>query len=183
MTIDDAIERAKERVIESVAQNMDLYGITPSVGRLYGILYFEGKAMSLDELKEELAMSKTSMSTGVRSLMELNMVEKVWKKGERKDFYKYKEDWYQNFIDLFCIRWKKGIDMNLQSSRQSLKELERIIANGVSEEEKAKAEMYIEKIRYAIDYYEWLNEVIDLFETKEIFSIVEKKGNKKTNRT
>lgn len=74
------LEKAQERVIETLARNMDLYGITMSTGLLYGTLLFQDKSMTLDEMGEALGMSKTSMSTGVRTLMDLNMVEKIWKK-------------------------------------------------------------------------------------------------------
>lgn len=180
MSKTEKIEQAKNRMIESLAQNMDLYGITPTVGRLYGTLYFEDRSMTLDELKEELGMSKTSMSTGVRALAEINMIEKVWKRGERKDFYKYKDNWYQNFIDLFCIRWQKGIDMNLEAANRSLQDLQAVLDTDISDEERERAELYMEKIRYAVDYYTWLNKVIELFESEEIFEIIARKENENT---
>ena len=99
----EQLERVRERVIETIAKNMNLYGITDSIGRLYGMLYFHNQPMTLDEMKEELGMSKTSMSTSVRTLMDLKMVEKVWKKGTRKDLYLAEEDWHQTFIDFFSI--------------------------------------------------------------------------------
>lgn len=71
-------------MIETLARNMDLYGITMSTGLLYGTLLFQDKSMTLDEMGEALGMSKTSMSTGVRTLMDLNMVEKIWKKERAK---------------------------------------------------------------------------------------------------
>ena len=33
-------EETVERFIQTIARNMNLYGINPSVGRLYGVLYF-----------------------------------------------------------------------------------------------------------------------------------------------
>jgi DNA-binding transcriptional regulator GbsR (MarR family) len=168
---EELVAQARERVIESVARNMHLYGVTPSIGRIYGTLYFEKEPMTLDELKEELKMSKTSMSTGVRTLLELNMVEKVWRKGERKDLYQVKGDWYQNFIDRFCTQWRKGSQMNLDASLTSLKDLEEVLSHTEDEETVKKAENDLQKITYAIEYYSWLNKVIDLFESREIFEL------------
>ncbi|MDI5789788.1 hypothetical protein PO124_19530 [Bacillus licheniformis] len=45
---------------------MDLYGITRSAGILYGTMYLSDE-MTLDEMREELQMSKPSMSTSVKS--------------------------------------------------------------------------------------------------------------------
>ncbi|EOR27014.1 transcriptional regulator [Niallia nealsonii AAU1] len=103
MTDREQLNIARERVIDSVAQNMDLYGVTESIGRLYGMLLFQQNPMTLDEMKEELGMSKTSMSTSVRTLLELKMVDKVWRKGVRKDLYSAEEDWYQTFIDFLRL--------------------------------------------------------------------------------
>ncbi len=59
------IEQARDLVIDSIAETMDLYGITRSVGILYGTMYMRDE-MTLDEMREELQMSKPSMSTGVK---------------------------------------------------------------------------------------------------------------------
>ncbi len=48
-----------------------------------------------------MEMSKTSMSTGIRTLVDLNMVNKVWEKGSRKDQYEVERDWHQTFADFF----------------------------------------------------------------------------------
>lgn len=172
----EIIAQARQRVIESVAKNMHLYGVTPSIGRIYGTLYFENEPMTLDALKEELHMSKTSMSTGVRTLIDLDMVEKVWRKGERKDLYQIKADWYQNFIDRFCAQWRKGTQVNMEALSKSLTEIENVLADTPSEDVAEQAKKDIDKITYAIKYYDWLNEVIDLFESKEIFKLTGKNG-------
>lgn len=68
-------EETIEKFIQVIAKNMSLYGITASVGRLYGVLYFSDEPMTLDDMRDALEMSKTSMSTGVRALSEMKMVE------------------------------------------------------------------------------------------------------------
>lgn len=167
---------ARERFIDSMAQNMNLYGIAPSVGRLYGLLYFSDHPMTLDEMKDDLSMSKTSMSTSVRQLQELNMVEKVWKKGERKDLYTSHDDWYQNFTDLFSIKWRAGISLNIANIKKSLKDLDELIDDPtISENIKAAAKTDIDKLKYSLEYYDWLNRLVDSLESGEIFKFIPKK--------
>ncbi|WP_322098291.1 GbsR/MarR family transcriptional regulator [Guptibacillus hwajinpoensis] len=170
---DNRVENARERVIESISKNMDIYSVTPSVGRLYGAMFFEKEPMTLDEMKDKLQMSKTSMSTGVRTLIDLNMVDKVWRKGERKDLYEVKSDWYQTFTDFFCIHWRKGIEMNRDACRESISELMDVLENDISNEEKMTAEADLDKMSYALGYYEWLNKVVDLFESRKIFDVID----------
>lgn len=174
------LEQARERVIEAVSQNMNLYGVTESVGRLYGALYFQEGPLTLDEMKEELGMSKTSMSTSVRTLLELKMVEKVWRKGVRKDLYQAEPDWYQTFIDFFTIKWRSGISINVSAMEKSIADLRRLLdENEVDDEVKHLARMDIEKLTDALEYYDWLNRLVDSFESKEIFEFIPKKNTPK----
>lgn len=171
---DEKLENARERVIESISKNMDIYSVTPSVGRLYGAMFFEKEPMTLDEMKDKLQMSKTSMSTGVRTLIDLNMVEKVWRKGERKDLYQVKSDWYQTFTDFFCIHWRKGIEMNRDACKESIAELMEVLEDTIPHEKRITAQEDLDRMSYALGYYEWLNKVVDLFESREIFDVIDK---------
>ncbi|MET1248477.1 GbsR/MarR family transcriptional regulator [Sporolactobacillus sp. STCC-11] len=174
----EIVENIRERVIESVSQNMYLYGVSPSIGRLYGTLFFNGAPMTLDDMKEELRMSKTSMSTSVRTLTELNMVERVWKKGVRKDLYEAQEDWYQIFTDFFSNQWRKVTSLNAKAVRQSLKELNDLMKNqDLTESEKQLIQTDIDKYQYILNYYEWLNRLFDFLESDELFEIIKKKAN------
>lgn len=173
----EKLERSRTRVIDAIAQNMNLYGVTPSIGRLYGLLFFSDEPMTLDKMKEELGMSKTSMSTSVRSLLDLNMVDRVWVKGVRKDLYSIEEDWYQSFFDFFSVKWRTGISVNITAIEKSLKELKELINNDdTSEKVKELAHTDILKLQDSIDYYDWLNRLVDSFETKEIFNFIPKKN-------
>ncbi|WP_303984397.1 GbsR/MarR family transcriptional regulator [Niallia circulans] len=175
MTDREQLNIARERVIDSVAQNMDLYGVTESIGRLYGMLLFQKNPMTLDEMKEELGMSKTSMSTSVRTLLELKMVDKVWRKGVRKDLYRAEEDWYQTFIDYFTIKWRLAITENIYAIEKSMNEI-KVLMNkeGISGDVIKDATNDLEKMKYALDYYDWLERFVDSLESHEIFNFIPK---------
>ncbi|MBP1942407.1 GbsR/MarR family transcriptional regulator [Cytobacillus luteolus] len=169
----EALMRTRNMVIDALAQNMNLYGITPSAGRLYGLLFFSDKPLTLDDMKEELGMSKTSMSTSVRSLLELNMVEKVWVKGERKDLYTIKEDWYQCFFDFFTIKWRTAITTNTSAMEKSITKLQELANDPkTSEDIREQAIIDIKKLEDRLEYYEWQNRLIDSFETKDILNFI-----------
>ncbi|HET7615624.1 MAG TPA: GbsR/MarR family transcriptional regulator, partial [Bacillales bacterium] len=91
------IEKAENAVIQSIAETMDLYGVTPSIGRLYATMYFKHDPMTLDNMKDDLGMSKPSMSTAVRKLQDINIVQKVWQKGSRKDLFLAEKNFFHYF--------------------------------------------------------------------------------------
>jgi DNA-binding transcriptional regulator GbsR (MarR family) len=174
---EQAISKARKRVIEAIGNNMDLYGITESTGHLYGLLFFQNKPMTLDEMGEAMEMSKTSMSMAVRTLVDLKMVNKVWEKGKRKDLYEVEKDWFQTFVDYFSIKWGKALEMNLQALRKSKYELTELSIRYADDESfQTQLKMDMEKMDQAIRYYLWLDRLIEAFESGDIFKLVPKDG-------
>lgn len=167
-------QNVKEQFIQSIAKNMKLYGITPSVGRLFGILFFADEPMTLDDMRNELGMSKTSMSTGVRSLLDMKMVEPVFRRGVRKDLYQTEDDWYKSFAALFSSQWKKATQTNIEEMSEAKEKLEQIADLSEDGDIKKKIEADLQRLEYARDYYEWLLRFVTIIETGEIFKYVPK---------
>lgn len=127
--------------------------------------------MTLDEMREAMEMSKTSMSTGVRTLVDLKMVNKVWEKGSRKDLYEVEMDWFQTFSDYFSLKWRKALEINLSSLRKSkveLNQLSQLYPDDTALQAILQTDM--NKIDEAIRYYKWLDRLIDSFESEEILT-------------
>jgi len=167
------LEKARERIIETIAQNIHLYGLTPSAGRQYGMMFYQNEPLTLDDMTEKLGMSKTSMSTSVRALSDLKLVERAWKKGVRKDLYHATDDWYQSFVDLFTIKWRRSVSLHMNAIKKSLAELE-LLANDatISEELQTEVQNDMEKLHYIKNYFDWLDRLVDVFENHEIFNLV-----------
>ncbi|MCP8617244.1 GbsR/MarR family transcriptional regulator [Salirhabdus salicampi] len=173
MSEDNTLKQGRARVIEAISQNMNLYGVSPSIGRVYCLLFFSDKPLTLDEMKEELGMSKASMSLAVRTLLDLNMVEKAWRKGVRKDLYVVNDNSYQRFFDYFTTKWRAAVTMNKRAIEKTIAEFQELHDNSeASNEIREQAEVDTEKLQKWLEYYDWLNRLIDTFETKEILNFV-----------
>lgn len=165
----EAIERAKGNVIHSIAETMDLYGVTPSAGRLYGTMYFENE-MTLDTMKDELGMSKPSMSTAVRTLQEINVVHKTWQKGSRKDIFVAEKNFFKSLVHFFCIKWRREVKLNLEAIDLSEAELQKVLKDTkVDKAIRAEAQRHFELIHESRKYYYWLETLVDSFENGDIF--------------
>lgn len=171
----EKITRARERVIDSIGKNMDLYGITLSIGHLYGYMYFNEGPVTLDELSKTMGMSKTSMSTGVRTLLDLKMIDKVWGKGSRKDLFEVSSDWHQTFSDYFSIKWRKAVESNMSALSRSMAEIRAMqeeyaddpLLFGLLKRDEAK-------IEDAVKYYRWLLKLIQAMESGDIYNFIPK---------
>lgn len=167
-------EAVMEKIIQVIAKNMNLYGITPSIGRLYGVLYFNDEPMTLDDMRDALSMSKTSMSTGVRTLSDMKMVESTYRKGVRKDLYQSEEDWYKSFTALFGIKWRQQTETNIEETIETIEILEEMYNDTEDEELKQQIEHDLVKLEEAKKYYQWLMRFIKVVESGEIFKYIPK---------
>ena len=82
--IDQTITR---RFIEDAGNTTQALGVGRVVGQIFAYLYFSEESRTLDDMKEALGISKGSASMGVRQLEQWGAVQRVWVKGDRKDFY------------------------------------------------------------------------------------------------
>lgn len=171
---EDKIESAKDEVIAAISETMDLYGVTPSAGTLYATLYLNGQ-MNLDEMREELSMSKPSMSTGVRKLHSNGMVKKVHQKGTRKHVYDAEKDFFKSFMSYYCQMWQREVDMNMLAINEAEQDLQEVIDDeNISDEIREQAKKHSELMDNSKVYYRWLERLAHSIKSGEIFSFLPK---------
>ena len=64
------------------------FGLGRIVGQVLISLYLTDGEASLDQLEQELGLSKAAVSTAARQLETLGFVVRVWKQGDRKSYYR-----------------------------------------------------------------------------------------------
>ncbi len=169
----EKIDLAESMMVNTISETMDLYGVTPSVGRLYGMMYFKHQPITLDEMKEALGMSKPSMSTSVRRLQEINIVQKVWQKGSRKDSFMAEKNFFNYFSNFFGMKWEREVSMFLVSIRKSQEQLNEVIENSETDETlRERAKLDYKQLDDALIYYHWLERLTKLTKSGEIFKYI-----------
>ncbi|MDQ0884558.1 GbsR/MarR family transcriptional regulator [Peribacillus sp. V2I11] len=170
----EILEEAESLVIDAIAETMDLYGVTHSIGRLYGVLYFSEEPMTLNQMSKSLGMSKPSMSTGIHSLVDIEMVQKVWRKGERKDLYKAEKDFFVSFLSFFCKKWDRELSVNMQAIEKATEKLNSLLDNpDVPDAIQQKAIKDLQQLQDSTQYYLWLKKLVHAFRSKELFKMIE----------
>ncbi|RAW16103.1 transcriptional regulator [Paenibacillus taichungensis] len=152
----------REKVIDAIANTMDLYGVNHSFGQLYGIMYFEDRPMTLEEMKTSMNMSKSNMSYAVRSLTESQMIYKLEEKRERQDQYLAETNFFRTFQNFFGAKLQREIDVMQESLREVIPQLSEIIlARTTPPEEREDALRDLHKLQHAGQYYDWLQGFVD----------------------
>lgn len=85
--MDNKLAQVQDIFLTNINQICGKLGLNNIMAQLYVALYFSDKALSLDDMVEQLKISKASASINIRALERYGAVRKIWVKGSRKDFY------------------------------------------------------------------------------------------------
>ena len=66
----------REAVIESIERSAEVYGLSRSAGRVYGVLYFADGPLSIPELVDRTGYAKSTISTVTRKLTRIGMIRR-----------------------------------------------------------------------------------------------------------
>ena len=91
--------------IERMGLAAESDGLSRIAGRLFAALLLESEPRSLDELADLLDVSKASISTEARRLLDRGVAERVGKPGDRRDYYTLTPDFFAQIVRFRLSRW------------------------------------------------------------------------------
>src|SRR3954453_17720026 len=86
------------------------WGINPTMGELFALLYISGSAWTADELRERLRVSRGNVSMNLRELITWGVVHKVHRPGERREYYRAEADVWTLFRRILRERKRRELD-------------------------------------------------------------------------
>ena len=118
--MDPALLEARDHFIQGMSRISSFWGFPRAMGAIYGALYLSPTSLSLDELSEQVNVTKGAVSTNVRNLERLGMVHKEIRLGERKDYYHAEIDFWKIIKNILQEREKSAFDHALRTVSESL---------------------------------------------------------------
>ena len=144
-------EAARERVIESLEQSAEVYGLSRSAGRIYGVLYFADDPLSIPELVDRTGYAKSTVSNVTRTLTRVGLIHRRSSDGggRRVRFAAEREIWFI-LQDVF----QQYVQRELQTTHRTIRRAERGLDDGDGVD--------AERIRELRETYEDLQEIVEL---------------------
>lgn len=100
------MDSQSSRFTDRIASLFEHDGLPPIAGRIFGLLLLSEEPRSLDQLSEELGISKASASTNARLLAQFGLVEPVHRPGSRRDYYRTADDLFERSMAQRLERWR-----------------------------------------------------------------------------
>lgn len=142
---------ARERVIESMEQSAEVYGLSRSAGRIYGVLYFSEEPLSIPELVNQTGYAKSTISNVTRRLTRIGLIRRRSSEGggRRVQYTAEREIWFI-LQDVFQQYVQREIQTTLRTIQRAERQLPADSGNDAQR---------IEELR---ETYENLEEIVNL---------------------
>ena len=144
--MNENLAKARDKFIEGAGRLASGLGLPRIIGQLYATLFLADKPLSLDEMAQNLKISKGSASVNIRELEKLRTVRKVWVKGDRKDFYEVEPDFEKVITDGVIGAAKRRMEIALSIVNDSESLINKARLNLDDEEERRRADLYLKRI-------------------------------------
>lgn len=117
------LAEAKEQYIQTWGTFATNWGINRTMAQVHALLLASGKALSTDEVMDELQISRGNANTNLRALMDWGIVKKELVRGERKEYFSADKDIWFLFKQITKERRKREIEPIIEFL-DGLKEIE-----------------------------------------------------------
>lgn len=123
------MDRATAIFVEGIGAAAATSGVlTQLQGKIFALLYLQPEPMSLDDIANELQLSKSNVSVNVRGLVDWNLVRLVTVRGSRRDHYEAATDFWRVMQEIMERRFR----WNLRQLSAAAEEARRAASGGRS---------------------------------------------------
>lgn len=127
----EALEETRSAFIEKIGLKTQADGLPRIAGRVLGLLIWDGAAVSFGSLAEQLMVSRGSISSATRILLERRLIKRIAKAGERQDFFQLSDAPYVSMMEATKISLdnaKDEIDATLKDIPDAQAEIKARVA-------------------------------------------------------
>ena len=103
------LKEAKNKFIQTWGALGSQWGINKTMAQIHALLMVSPQPLSMEDVMEELLISRGNASMNLRALMDWGIVYKEYKSGERKEFFTAEKDLDELAVKIAKERSKREI--------------------------------------------------------------------------
>src|SRR5215211_5497502 len=107
---EDAVRAVEDRFIQYWGDMATLWGVSSAMGRIHGLLYITGRAMTAEEIMARLQLSRGGVSMALRGLEAGGTVRRHYLPGQRKQHFVAEQDPWTWFKRVIAERRRREVD-------------------------------------------------------------------------
>jgi DNA-binding transcriptional regulator GbsR (MarR family) len=119
----ERLAEVEDRFVDLWRAMSSLWGISPTMAQIHGLLYITGAALSMDDIMARLDISRGNVSMNLSKLVEWGLVRRVRRRRDRRDYYESLSDVWEMFTLVAAQRKRREIDPILNTLRRCREDL------------------------------------------------------------
>ncbi len=121
---DPAAAQAEKLIGDAVGKLMEFWGFRKNLGRIWTLLYLEPEPLSAPEIGKRLKLATGTVSMSLGELITWGAIQKVYREGERRDFYQAETDLWRLITGVLRVRERKLLGETQQAVERAREALE-----------------------------------------------------------
>ena len=150
------LEESKTKFIDTWGGLGSAWGISKSMAQMHAFLLTSPEAMSMEDIMEELNMSRGNVNLNVRSMVDWGLVERISVKGERKEYFRAEKDIWRIATKIAGERRKRELEPVVNTLMQ-VKDID------PADRKKKEAQQFIQFIESLEDFVRKVDGALELF--------------------
>lgn len=115
-----------ERIVsDAIGKLMVLWGFKRNMGRVWTLLYLSNEPLTAFVLRERLQLSAGAISMTLNELARWGVVHKVWRQGDRHDYYEAESSLWKMISRVLRERELSEVDHTIEALEDALASLQR----------------------------------------------------------
>jgi DNA-binding transcriptional regulator GbsR (MarR family) len=100
----DALHEAEVLAADAVGDVIEHWGFRKVLGRVWTVLFLAGEPLPAAVIGDHLSMSAGSVSMSLTELQRWGVIHRVWRPGERKEYFEAETDFWRMISKVFDER-------------------------------------------------------------------------------
>lgn len=141
---------ARHQLINTWGQLSTQWGISRTMGQIHALLMISPDPLTMDQIIEQLTISRGSVSMSVRNLVEWGIVHRTFLPGDRKEYFASEKDVWKMALQIARERKRRELDPVI-NSMQHLQQIDIESASAREVEELNKMTAQILDVAMQVD--------------------------------
>jgi len=137
-------KEAKNKFVQTWGALGSQWGINKTMAQIHALLMIAPEPLSMEDVMEELQISRGNASMNLRSLMEWGIVYKEYKQGERREFFTAEKDLDELAVKIAQERSKREIKPALKVLKE--------VSTSMKEDKSTEAKHFTEQTGKLYDF-------------------------------
>lgn len=118
--MNSSLYEARSRFLQCWGEMGSCWGINKTMAQIHAVLMVSDDPLSTDDVMRELNISRGNANMNLRGLVDWGLVRRIFRKGERREYFQSEKDVWRMFCTISRERKKREIEPVITALQECL---------------------------------------------------------------